>query len=275
MRQAPLLGVGLLALALSACISVTTTIKLKTDGSGTVTQRMVMSPEMAEMMTGLAAMGAEEGAAAPELFPEEKLRSQAADMGPGVTFVSSKKIKDKSGEGVEAVYAFKSIDTLKVEQKPTPPVEGAQTKGESEAPDFHLTHLPNGHALLTVVFPEPKKQASSDEKGKAAAGKKPKAEKKKPSAKEMQQAKEMLKGLRIGLYLDAGKKVVKTNSPYLDGNRVILMELDFEALLSDEKQLKKLMAVEGENSIEAVKQALKGIPGIKVHLDRKITIEFK
>ena len=273
MRRARLLGVGLMALALSACMSVTTTIKLKTDGTGTVTQRMVMSPAMAEMMAGLAAMGAEEGQ--PALFPEAKLRAQAAEMGPGVTFVSSKKIKDGSGEGVEAVYAFKNIDTLKVEQKPTPPVEGAQSKGESEAPEFHLAHLPNGHAQLTVVFPEPKGKPSAGEKDESGADKDKTAEKKKPSAKEMQQAKEMLKGLRIGLYLDAGKKVVKTNSPYLEGNRVTLMELDFEALLSDEKKLQKLMAVEGENSIEAVKQALEGIPGIKVHLDRKITIEFE
>ncbi len=269
MRKAQLLCVMLPALMLSACISMTTVIKVRSDGGGTVTQTVVLPPEMAEMMAGLAAMGQEEGAS-PELFPEKELRSKAAEMGPGVKLVSSRKITGKDGEGVEAVYSFEDINTLKVEQKPTPPMEGVSSAGESEAPEFRLTPLAGGSARLVVTFPEPKPKPTEGEESEESE--KPS---KQPDARELEQAREILKGLRFGLYVDAGTSVIKTSSPYLDGNRVTLMEMDFEALLGNEKKFREFVATAEDGSLETAKRVLKDLPGIKVHLDREVTIDFK
>jgi hypothetical protein len=275
MRRVQLLTVLAAALTLPACISMTTVIKVKKDGSGTVTQKMVMQPAMAQMMAGMAAMGAEEGAPPPELFPEKELRAKAAKMGPGVELVSSRKIEGAEGTGVEAVYSFKDIRTLQVEQKPTPPMEGVSSKGESEAPQFALTQLPNGNAQLVVNFPEPKGEGGAEAKGEKGEKGEKGGPAEKPNAQQMAQAKQMLKGLRIGLYVDAGQKVVKTTSPYLEGNRVTLMEIDFESLLGDEQKLQQLMATEDQGSMEAAKKILKDFPGVKVNVDRQVTIEYR
>jgi hypothetical protein len=270
MRRLRLLVVGLAASTLTACISMTTVVKVAPDGSGTVTQTMVMQPEVAEMMAGMAAMGKEEGGPAPELFPEKELRAKAAKMGAGVALLSSRRIDGKEGKGVEAVYSFKDIRTLQIEEKPTPPLEGVKAQGESEAPQFALTRLANGHSQLVVTFPERKREAGAAEKAPEKA-----AQSKPPDAADMEKARQILKGLRIGLHVEAGRTVVKTNSPYLKGNRVTLMELDFEALLSDQKKLAALMSTGPEGSLEDAKRILQGLPGIKLNLDRQVTIEFQ
>ena len=51
-------------------------------------------------------------------FNPETLKAEAARMGPGVTFVSATPVREKDKLGVKAVFAFKDVNTLKVNQKP-------------------------------------------------------------------------------------------------------------------------------------------------------------
>jgi hypothetical protein len=262
------------ALTFSGCISLTTVVHVQPDGSGTVTQTTVLQPAMVEMLSGFAAMGQQEpGAKPPDLFPEKDLRSKAAQMGPGVTFVSSRKIKDARGEGVEAVYAFKDVSTLRIQEKPSPPSGGMPAPAEAEGdtgPKFSFQHLPNGHALLTII-PEKGKKTKEPAKEKAAE----RTSKEPPSPEQMAQVKKMLKGMHIAIEVDAGKKLVRTNSPYVNGNRVTLLDLDFEALLTNPDKLRELVAMGQPESLEEAKKALQGVPGIKIALEPKIEIEFE
>jgi hypothetical protein len=87
---------------------------------------------------------------------------------------------------------------------------------------------------------------------------------------------QMFKGLHLGLAVNVEGKVVKTNSPYVEGSKVTLMDIDFDPLLSDEKGFKalsgKMDAAMGDD--RKMMEALKGIKGLKITTDPEVSIEF-
>jgi hypothetical protein len=262
----------------SGCITAITTIKLKPDGSGTIEQSVAMKAEVAQqfadMAAGFGAAPARPGAKAepPELFSEKEMREGATKYGEGVTFVSSHPIKTKEMVGRVATYAFTDITKVHVNQKPPSPKEGmAPPQTGPEDVLFKFARKPVGTSLVTVVFPEPdltkKKPPTAD--GKEEPKEK---DKHKPDPQQLEMMKKMFDGLHIEIALDVAGAIVKTNSPYVQGSKVTLLEMDFSELLTNEKMLE---AVAEPNSIEEAKKMLEGVKGFKVNLDREVAVEFK
>ena len=264
----------------TACITWVTTIKVKPDGSGTIEQSVAMKTEAAEQLTAMAASfgdGASKAKdAPPELFTEKDMREAAAKYGEGVTFVSSQPIKTKEMVGRVATYAFTDITKVRVNQKPPSPQEGvapgrsgASRNAASTGSDdvsFKFVRHPGGTSVVTVVFPEPdlsKKKDADAEKG---------TERKKPDPQQLAMMKKMFDGLRIDIALDVAGAIVKTNSPYVQGSRVTLLEVDFSQLITNDALLAR---VSDPTSIEEAKKALQGVKGVKVNLDREVMVEFK
>jgi HD superfamily phosphodiesterase len=81
----------------------------------------------------------------------------------------------------------------------------------------------------------------------------------------------VLDGLKIDVAVEVAGSIVKTNSAYVEGNRVTLLQMDFSQLLQDQDQLAKLSQ---PKSIEEAKAALKNIKGFKVNIEKQIDIEF-
>jgi outer membrane murein-binding lipoprotein Lpp len=278
------------AISLTGCITFLTEIRLKGDGSGTMVQTMTMNPEqMKEMMESIAKqMGAtpteskadspsdskkespkatEEG---PGPFNEGELKGKAADMGQGVTFVSAEKIDTKTAAGVRVTYAFKDINQLAMNPKPGAAL-GTSGAGASskDALKFRFNRLPNGNAVLTIVLPPPERKEPKEQ----AATPSPSPE---PSPEQMAMVRQMFKGLHMGIAVNVEGKVVKTNSPYVEGSKVTLMDIDFDPLLSDQEGFKKL-----NEKMEAAKgddlktmEILKGIKGLKITTAPETSIEF-
>ncbi len=276
----------LAAASLTGCITFLTDIKLRGDGSGTMVQTMTMNPEqMKEMMEGIAKqMGAttkepkEESKKEPPKkeekgpFKVDDLKGKAVDMGEGVTFVSAEEIDTKTAVGVRVTYAFKDINKLAMNPKPAAALGAAGAGASSEdALKFRFSRLPNGNALLKVILPPPKPKSAQEEPPSPPPPVSPEA-----SAEQMAMMKQMFKGLHMGVAVDVEGKVVKTNSPYVDGSKVTLMDIDFDPLLSDVEGLKGL-----NEKIEAAKgddlktlEAMKGIKGLKITTEPEISVEF-
>ncbi len=85
----------------------------------------------------------------------------------------------------------------------------------------------------------------------------------------------MIKGLKMSLAVDVKGTIVRSNSPFVVGNRVTLMEMDFDKLLTNETKFKELAALDEKASLEEAKRIVKDLPGFKVTLDPEIQIEFK
>ena len=262
----------------SGCLTSVTTIKVKPDGSGTIEQSIAMKAEAAAQLTAMAATfgdtAGKEGdkAASPgELFSEKDMREAATKFGEGVTFVSSQPIKTKDLVGRVATYSFADITKVRVNQKPRSP-KGApeeaapKEKGTTEDVSFKFLRQPAGTSLVTVVFPEPDlskkkdKDADSDTVSRT------------PDPAQLAMMRKMLDGLRIEIALEVAGAIVKTNSPYVQGSKVTLLEMDFAELMTNDAVLGKLANPE---SIEEAKQILKGVKGVKVNLDREVMVEFR
>jgi hypothetical protein len=172
---------------------------------------------------------------------------------------------------MRSICAFKDITKLKVSQKPSspggPPAPGG--KDVDETMRFGFSKAANGNAVLTIAMPDLK--AAADKK--AATSKTPaKSPEAPPEA--MAMMKQMFKGLRIAIAVEPEGKVVSTNSPYLEGSRVTLMEMSFDALLGDEAKLKEFSAAMDGGSIADAKRLMKGLKGMKISLDPEVKIEF-
>jgi hypothetical protein len=270
-----LLLVFLCGFITSGCLTSVTTIKVKPDGSGTIEQSIAMKAEAAAQLTAMASTfgdaaekDKDKPPAPPELFSEKDMREAAAKFGEGVTFVSSQPIKTKDLTGRVATYSFADITKVRVNQKPPSP-KGAPAEDESKgkaADDVAFTFLrhPGGTSVVTVLFPEPDLSKKKDKDADT--------ESKKPDPTQLAMMKKMLDGLRIEIALEVAGAIVKTNSPYVQGSKVTLLEMDFAELMTNDAVLGKLANPE---SIEEAKQILKGVKGVKVNLDREVSVEFK
>ena len=273
MRFRALAILPLLALPTAGCIQFETLVKVKGDGSGTIVQTMAMSTETMEKSMKSEGGKVDVGGKpmALEAKDIEQAKAEAAKMGEGVTFVKAEPIDTPQAKGMRAIYAFKDVTKLKVSQKPSSP-GGAPAPGGGEADDsmkFGFAKAANGNAVLTIAMPDLK--AAADKK--AATSKTPaKAPEAPPEA--MAMMKQMFKGLRIAIAVEPEGKVVQTNSPFVEGSRVTLMEMNFDALLADEAKLKQFSAAMDGGSIADAKRLMKGLKGMKISLDPEVKIEF-
>jgi hypothetical protein len=275
-RLARLSLAGFVCVFASGCITASTVIHVKPDGSGTIEQAVAMKADAAEqlaaMTSGFGGDSAKPGAAKgapPELFSEKEMRDAATKYGEGVAFVSSKPIKTKDLVGRSAIYSFADITKVHINQKPPAPKDGmAPSSKSADDVAFKFAKQPGGSSLLTVVFPEPdlthKKPAEKKDDKTTAA---------KPDPQQLEMAKKLFDGLHISIDLDvAPGHIVKTNSPYVEGSKVTLLEMDFSQLLTNDKLLSE---VAEPSSIEEAKKLLQGVKGFKVNLDREVSVEFR
>ncbi len=273
------------AASLTGCITFLTEIKVRGDGSGTMVQTITLNPEQIKAsMEGIAKqMGAAMTESKEDLkndsskaskegpFKEGDLKGKAADMGPGVTFVSAETIDTKTAAGVRVTYAFKDINQLAVNPKPEAAMGTAAAGASSqEALKFRFNRMPNGNAVLTILFAH----AKPDTKEQAATPPPPASPEE--SAQQTALIKQMFKGLHMGIAVDVEGKVVKTNSPYVEGSKVTLMDIDFDPLFSDEEGFKALSAKleKAMGDDRKTMEALKGVKGLRIVTDPEVSIEF-
>lgn len=257
----------------SGCITALTTVKLRPDGSGTIEQAMSMNAATAEqfasMTKGLSEAAGEGQEGQPgELFSEKEMKEAAAKYGEGVVFVSSRPIKTADRVGRVAIYEFADISRIKINQKPDA-AEAAPAGGKAEDVLFRFSRQPSGNSVVNVVFPEPKFDAA---KGSPAGETATPSEAKPPDPAQLAMMKTLFEGLRVDIALEVLGTIVKTNSPYVQGSRVTLLEMDFSQLLENDQLLSK---VAQPGSLEEAKQLLKDVKGFKVNLDREVVVEFK
>ena len=281
------------AASLTGCITFLTEINVRGDGSGTMVQTITMNTgQIKESMEGIAKqMGANmtepktepkeetknKPAAEPEVgqLKEDDLKGKAVDLGTGVTFVSAEKIDTKTAAGIRVTYAFKDINLLYVNPKPGAAMgtEGAGASSK-DALKFRFNRMQNNNSVLTVVLPESKNKSEAPKEQTATPP--PAASPGDPDQGMSMMIMQMFKGLHMGIAVNVEGKVVKTNSPYVEGSKVTVMDIDFDPLLSNEKGLKtlseKMEAAMGDD--RKMMESLKGIKGLKITTDPEVSIEF-
>ncbi|HEX6737432.1 MAG TPA: hypothetical protein VF310_04065 [Vicinamibacteria bacterium] len=236
----------------AACFQGQRVVKINADGSGTIVDTVKMGEQAKSMMAAMEEMD-KSSPAEKKTKKEAKFKERATAM--GLTFVSHEATPDG---GSRTTYTFKDVTTIKITGTPTMENEKSES---SESPLAFKFAKSGNNSVLTVIHPKPKVDAS------------PKAKKEPPKPEEIQQALAMMKGmmagLKMSLQVQPAGKLVKTSSPYVTGNTVTLMEMDFDQL--DEASLKKLAAADKDGPPPM--DLLKSLKGVKA-TDGEVTIEF-
>jgi len=255
MRNIRILAFLAVAFAATGCLRATYTVNLKPDGSGTITSLMAMSQQ-----GGM--FGAQAATATPT---EAELRKQAAAMGQGVRFVSSTPYKADGFAGVTAVYAFDDVNklTLNLEQalasdSATPDPDANVKLSFSRAGDRNV---------LVIGMPEVPKPDDTQKKQAEQVAKQAEAS---PQLDAMVQ--KMLTGARLEVVLSVDGTIVKTNAPFVEGSRVVLLRLDGTELAKSGMGASQLMRMGQNPDIEAM---LRQVPGLKIVTLPEVRIEFR
>lgn len=238
-----------------------TVMKVNAGGSGTIEHRMLFTTQALAQLRQLAAFGGGRGQAI-DPTSEEQAREMTAALGPGVTYVSSTPVKTPTGEGRDAVYAFTDVNQVRVAAQPSAPggvnMRTSVISTDAESLTFALTHEANGNAVLHINVPEP---AILEALATNTA-----------APQQLPTIKALLAGARISLVVEPAGQLVRTNSPHVDGQRVTLLEVDLDQVLKDPDAL--IAKLQAAKTPEEMKAALKDVPGLKLSLEREITVEF-
>jgi hypothetical protein len=274
-------GIALVLICLVGCIQVSTTIKVRPDGSGTIEETLLISKaamrqieeatkEMTAQMGGQPGGGQVSGGF--DVLDENELRNSASKMGQGVTYVSSKKIATRDAEGYRATFAFSDInkvrlDTSPSDKTPSPTGMAGEEGGEDAVATFRFTQGPP--AVLVVMLPE---ELTSDnlqppELPDTLPADDPQMA---TMANEM---KEMFKDMKVNIALEVEGDIIRTNATHREGSKITLMEVDFGKLMENEEALKKINQLEPRNADEA-RKLLKDVPGLKVEFNPELRVEF-
>jgi hypothetical protein len=260
MRIRPLGLLLLLAVTSIGCFQMTTVMKINADGSGTVEHRMLFTTQALAQLRQFSALG---GGRAIDPTSEQQAREMAAALGPTVTYVSSTPVTTPTGGGRDAVYAFSDVSQLRVATQPAAPggisIKAAGVNSTAETLTFSMTHDANGAAVLHVNVPE---NALVDAIASNAA----------TLPQQLPVFKSMLAGAHVTLLVEPAGSIVRASTPYVDGPRVTLLEVDLDELLKDPDAL--LARVQAAKTPDEVKAALKDVPGLKMTIEKEITIEF-
>ncbi|WP_396624291.1 hypothetical protein [Luteitalea sp.] len=273
MRYVKMAVLALVAAAAVGCISIDSVVKIKADGSGTMEQTMLINSSAMGMM-GM--MGGGDAKAAPKIdpatiFSKEKLQAQAAELGEGVTFVSSEPVTQGDMKGVRAVYAFKDFNTLKVSTAlPDMDQGAAKATGKGEPLPIKFTRGA-GSSMLTMNM--------LDELAKADAKKKAEPTK---TAGTPEMPKEMLamlapmfKDMRVAIAVEPVGTLVRTNATHVQGKRVTLFDVAFGELFANPAGIETMEKLGSNPSLTEIQAALKGMKGIKINEVEKLEIEFR
>jgi hypothetical protein len=254
--------IALLTIPLAGCFQSSTVIHVKADGSGTIEQRTLLTEIAMDQLRTLAILGGGNPDSA-DPTSEAQARALAAVIGPGVTYVSSTPLKLEKLQGRDTLYAFTDVTELRVSEQPSLPGGvklPAAVGGDSSPISFALDRKPDGNVVLRILVPRP-----------AIFPTGPNGETQPPTLQQITMVKQLLAGARLTVAIEPDGRLVQTSSPFVDGDRVTLIDVDVDRASTDPDLAKKLQSIK---TPEETKAAINSIPGLKITLDPEITIEF-
>jgi len=295
MRQLAIFCAIMVCLFLSGCIQNDTVIHIKPDGSGTIEETVALSNALVESLQNMA-KGFTEGVAdanadadikdkadtkanaeVPDPFQTmmKDARSRETQYGPDVKFVSATPVKTETMSGYKAIYAFKDINTLRINQNPKsktgmPADSNDESQKKKEEEIIRFKFVKGLVSTLTVTMPEKTKDdKAADDVKQDKPQEKTEAD---PNSAEMMKA--FFKDMSMKLVLDIDGTIVDTNATYRDKSQLTLFDIHFGKIIENEKAFEKVNAVQPK-TIEEMKELIKGIEGLKIEMENPVVVSFK
>lgn len=259
-----------LTFLLVGCLQVETTINVKKDGSGTINEKVLMSKTFVNMIKEFA-QAFQDSASAEEfsLFKEDEIKADAKDYGEEVKYVSHELISDDNWEGFEVVYSFNDIAKIKIQPDPGSKVEMGDEEAEATADEeYYFFKFKKGDVSeLIIDRPDIKFDSDSNEVSETDTSEQ--------SDEEMEEEfLKMMEGMKINIALQVEGEIISTNASYVDDSEITLMQMDFGEMMKDKESFKEFKDKEPKN-IEEMKEFLEKFPGMKIEVEKPISVKFK
>ena len=258
-------GLSLISL-LCGCFNASTAVTVKKDGSGTVTETVLITETVAAW-TGT-------NSAEANLYSHKlRCRDRAINMGRGVTLGTVEEVRTNGMTGFKAVYAFKDVRHLAVDQQPDLSILGNLVQGKTTGSlpvTFGLDM--SSSPTLVVNFPKPRTPANS--LAQTLVPPMPKG----IVADERAVIRTLFKNFRIQLSITAQGGVVSPKASHIASggkDTAFLLDLDIAKTLEDDRQLDKLLALGQINDMDTARARLSGAAGIKIEPAERIEIVFR
>jgi hypothetical protein len=260
-----------LLILLAGCLQVETIINVQKDGSGTINQKVVMSKTFVNIMKEFA-QAFQDSTSTEEfsLFKEDEIKADAKDYGEDVKYVSHEFISDDQWEGFQAVYSFNDITKIKIQPDPGSKVELDEEEGETTADEeYYFFKFKKGDVSELIIDRPPIELNSEPEENKDTV------EASEQNDEEMgEEFLKMMEGMKINIAIQVDGQITSTNASYVDGSKITLMQMDLGEMMKDKENFKEFKNKEPKN-IEEMKEFLEKFPGIKIEVEKPISVKFK
>ncbi len=262
-----------LSLVFSGCLQIGTTINVKKDGSGTINEKVLMSKTFINMMKDFA-QAFQDSASTEEfsMFKDDDIIADAKDYGDDVKYVSHKFVKDDNWEGYEAVYSFDDITKIKIEPDPDSKVGmGDEGEGTAEDTEYYFFKFKKG-AVSELIIDRPAFELNDESN---ETGEENSQETSDQDDEEMgEEFLKMMEGMQINIAVQVDGKISGTNASYVDGSTVTLFHMDLSEMMKNKEAFKEFKNREPKN-IEEMKEFLEKFPGMKIEVEKPVSVEFK
>jgi hypothetical protein len=266
----------LVTCGLAGCFQVDQKITLSPDGSGTIEETLMVSSMIANSMSAMSDSMAQQGEATDKkdktppakqsMFKEDDIRKKAENYGPDVSFVKMERIANQQFEGYKAVYSFKNINNVRLEQgNPGMPGQSQQATDSTKGIKFVFT--PGKTARLVVK--QPKKETTAEE----TATDKPAAAAETPP-EQLAMIRQMFNGMRVSSTLIIKGNVIKSNATHRSGSTIVLADIDFGKILDKPELLAQMASIQPGDQAAAM-EMMKKLPGMKIDLNEELQVSFK
>jgi hypothetical protein len=255
-----LLLLAAVALLLSSCIEIKSTVTVNKDGTAIIEESVLLGAQLTAMMQG------GQGAQLKGLVMDKaKAEERAKKLGEGVTVKSHEEVKTVDGKsGVKVVFAV--ADVTKLKYVPFEPEQEGKPTGDTEPMTFALSG-----PTLTITNPEADKK-------KSGAPEKPKRSVDEMAMMKSQMAmmKPMLAGMRLTVEVKGANGIASSDATHLDDGEIIYLDVQFDKLMNNTDAFGSFMEAADEDINMADAAAKFGkVEGLKIEGKRVVKAELK
>jgi hypothetical protein len=259
----------------AGCLSSTSVIHVRADGTGTVTNTILLKESTLQLLNSFQASNSnspdDKKDGPKDFFSEAKMREVAPRLGEGVTFQSMQPLKEAGWEGAKVTYSFTDISKLRFNMRSQATTDMGGGDSKPELLTFKFAPATAGPANLTIVMPE---EALKKAMGGEAA-KKPPTDQEALGKAMLEQFKSMFEGMKASVVVEVGGPIVKTNADHVNGSTVTLLAIDFNELMKTSGNLETFAGLaDGSVSLVDARAKLKDVKGLVLTLQPEVMVAF-
>jgi len=260
-----------LSFLLMGCLQVETTVHVKKDGSGTINEKVLFGKTFVNMIKEFAQSFSDSGSTETEQFSiveEDEIKANAKGYGESVEYVSHELISNENWEGYNVVYSFNDITKVKITPDPDSKIaigdEGSEASSEE---DYYFFRFTKGD-ISELTIDRPNIELTSETSEENATD-----ESEQNEEDTGEEFLKMMSGMRISVGIEVEGKIVNTNASYVDGSNVTLVDFNFGEMMKNKEAFNEFKSKEPKN-IEEMKEYLEKFPGMKLEVEKPVSIKF-